>query len=91
MPIAIICVLRCPTFDKRLIELLNPEVTHYEFFLGRPAIALADWSDDNALLAAIPERNPCMDGQFNVFLTTITKFSICQHRSLSFYNSAILN
>ncbi|MDZ8054907.1 MAG: class I SAM-dependent methyltransferase [Aulosira sp. ZfuVER01] len=46
----------------RLIELLDPEVTHYEFFLGRPPITKTDWSDDNALLAAIPERNPCMDG-----------------------------
>lgn len=46
----------------RLIELLDPEVTHYEFFLGRPPITKADWSDDNALLQAIPELNPCIDG-----------------------------
>jgi SAM-dependent methyltransferase len=47
----------------RLIELLAPEaVTHYEFFLGRPPLPKADWSSDDALLAAIPERNPCMDG-----------------------------
>ncbi len=47
----------------RLIELLDPEaVTHYEFFLGRPPLPKADWSSDDALLAAIPERNPCMDG-----------------------------
>jgi hypothetical protein len=47
----------------RLIELLDPEaVTHYEFFLGCPPISKADWSSDEALLAAIPERNPCMDG-----------------------------
>ncbi len=47
----------------RLIELLNPEaVTHYEFFLGRPPIAKADWSLDSDLLNAIPERSPCMDG-----------------------------
>lgn len=47
----------------RLIELLDPEaVTHYEFFLGRPPLPKANWSSDNALLAAIPERNPCMDG-----------------------------
>ena len=46
----------------RLIELLDPEVSHYEFFLGRPPIAKADWSSDDTLLAAIPERNPCMDG-----------------------------
>lgn len=47
----------------RLIELLDPgAVTHYEFFLGRPPITKADWSSDEAILAAIPERNPCIDG-----------------------------
>ncbi len=46
----------------RLIELLDPEVTHYEFFLGRPPLAKADWSTDDALLTAIPELNPCIDG-----------------------------
>lgn len=50
----------------RLIELLNPEaVTHYEFFLGRPPLPWHDWSHDAALLQAIPERNPCMDGYPN--------------------------
>jgi len=47
----------------RLIEVLDPaSVTHYEFFLCRPPLAKADWSSDETLLAAIPERNPCMDG-----------------------------
>ena len=46
----------------RLIELLDPEVTHYEFFLGRPPLIKSDWSDENALLAAIPELNPCIEG-----------------------------
>jgi SAM-dependent methyltransferase len=47
----------------RLIELLDPEsITHYEFFLGRSPLPKADWSEDANLLAAIPERNPCMDG-----------------------------
>ncbi|GAB4228511.1 MAG: class I SAM-dependent methyltransferase [Elainellaceae cyanobacterium] len=47
----------------RLIELLDPEtVTHYEFFLGRPPLPYTNWSSDSALLSAIPERNPCMDG-----------------------------
>ncbi|MBD2307208.1 class I SAM-dependent methyltransferase [Chroococcidiopsis sp. FACHB-1243] len=46
----------------RLIELLDPEVTHYEFFLGRPPLPQADWSSDATLLAAIPELNPCIDG-----------------------------
>jgi hypothetical protein len=47
----------------RLIELLDPEsVTHYEFFLGRGELPRADWSADDILLKAIPERSPCMDG-----------------------------
>ncbi len=46
----------------RLIELLDPEVTHYEFFLARGPLPKADWSLDEVLLAAIPERNPCIDG-----------------------------
>jgi hypothetical protein len=46
----------------RLIELLDPEVTHYEFFLSCPPLPKADWSADDAILAAIPERNPCIDG-----------------------------
>ncbi len=47
----------------RLLELLNPSaVTHYEFFLGRPPLPRVDWSDDEVLLSAIPDRNPCMDG-----------------------------
>jgi SAM-dependent methyltransferase len=47
----------------RLIELLQPEaVTHYEFFLARPPLSKGDWSSDEALLTAIPTRNPCMDG-----------------------------
>ncbi|NEO30719.1 MAG: class I SAM-dependent methyltransferase [Symploca sp. SIO3C6] len=46
----------------RLIELLDPELTHYEFFLTRPPLPKADWSDDKTLLAASCERNPCMSG-----------------------------
>ncbi|MBE9150412.1 class I SAM-dependent methyltransferase [Coleofasciculus sp. LEGE 07092] len=46
----------------RLIEVLDPEVSHYEFFLGRPPLPKADWGVDEVLLAAIPERHPCMDG-----------------------------
>lgn len=46
----------------RLIELLDPEVTHYEFFLGRAPIPKADWLNDAAFLAAIPELSPCLHG-----------------------------
>jgi SAM-dependent methyltransferase len=47
----------------RLIELLDPkQITHYEFFLGRSPIAREDWSSDAALLSAIPEPSPCIQG-----------------------------
>ena len=46
----------------RLIELLDPELTHYEFFLSRPPLPKTDWSDDGELLAAIPSRHACMSG-----------------------------
>ncbi|MGK7915444.1 MAG: class I SAM-dependent methyltransferase [Prochloraceae cyanobacterium] len=46
----------------RLIELLDPELNHYEFFLGRSPLPQADWSAEEALLAAIPEINPCLSG-----------------------------
>jgi SAM-dependent methyltransferase len=47
----------------RLLELLDPSsVTHYEFFLARGELPLVDWSSDETLLKAIPERSPCMDG-----------------------------
>jgi hypothetical protein len=58
---------RASQLDKweryRLIEVLDPStITHYEFFLSRPPLPRADWSTDPALLAAIPELNPCIDG-----------------------------
>jgi SAM-dependent methyltransferase len=47
----------------RLIELLNSEnITHYEFFLSRPPLPQADWSEDALLLQTIPDRSPCMEG-----------------------------
>ena len=46
----------------RLIELLDPNLTHYEFFLARPPLVKMDWSDDRDLLQAIPQRHPCMQG-----------------------------
>ncbi len=46
----------------RLIELLNPHVPHYEFFLARPPFAPSTWTDDTELKAATVQRNPCMHG-----------------------------
>ncbi|MGD1920579.1 MAG: class I SAM-dependent methyltransferase [Pleurocapsa sp.] len=46
----------------RLIELLDPNLTHYEFFLSKPPLDKQDWSDDTTLNKAIPELHPCMQG-----------------------------
>ncbi|GAB4224549.1 MAG: class I SAM-dependent methyltransferase [Stanieria sp.] len=46
----------------RLIELLEPSLTHYEFFLARPPLPKIDWTDDEVLLSAIAELHPCMQG-----------------------------
>ena len=46
----------------RLIELLDPSLTHYEFFLAKPPLSQQDWSDDEALTKAIAELHPCMQG-----------------------------
>jgi SAM-dependent methyltransferase len=47
----------------RLIELLDPEVAHYEFFLAKPPLPIAvDWSQDEVVLSAIPHRHPCLEG-----------------------------
>ena len=46
----------------RLIELLDPSLTHYEFFLAKPPLKQEDWSDDGTLKQAIPELSPCMQG-----------------------------
>jgi SAM-dependent methyltransferase len=46
----------------RLIELLDTDVAHYEFFLCKPPLNKVDWSNDADLLAAIPHRHPCIEG-----------------------------
>ena len=46
----------------RLIELLDPSLTHYEFFLAKPPLPKIDWSNDELLNKAIPECHPCMQG-----------------------------
>lgn len=51
-----------PRDRYRLIELLDPEISHYEFFLGRPPIPEIDWYNEQVLLAAIPELSPCIQG-----------------------------
>ena len=45
-----------------LVEALDPDISHFEFFLAREPLATADWGDDGALLAAGGERNRCLWG-----------------------------
>ena len=47
----------------RLIELLDTDIAHYEFFLAKPPLPTPiDWSQDEILIAAIPHRHPCIEG-----------------------------
>jgi len=46
----------------RLVELLDPEITHYEFFLAKPPIKISDWGNDEQLLQAQPHLHPCLTG-----------------------------
>jgi len=45
-----------------LVEALDPDISHFEFFLSKGALVPADWSQDDALLAAAGERSPCLWG-----------------------------
>jgi SAM-dependent methyltransferase len=46
----------------RLIESLDPEITHFEFFLAKPPVPHYHWQADAPLSAATIQRNPCMEG-----------------------------
>jgi hypothetical protein len=45
-----------------LVEALDPDISHFEFFLARDPLEMADWGDDGVLLAAGGERNRCLWG-----------------------------
>lgn len=45
-----------------LIEDLDPDISHFEFFLCKGPLQRADWSEDDALLAARGQRNRCLWG-----------------------------
>ena len=45
----------------RLIELLDTDIAHYEFFLTRPPLAKLDQSDAK-LQSSIPQHHPCISG-----------------------------
>jgi 2-polyprenyl-3-methyl-5-hydroxy-6-metoxy-1,4-benzoquinol methylase len=51
-----------PKEQYRLIELLNTDIAHYEFFLYRPPLEMADWSSDRSLLKSVAQLHPCIDG-----------------------------
>jgi SAM-dependent methyltransferase len=45
-----------------LIEDLDPDISHFEFFLSKGPLQCPDWVDDNVLLAASGQRNRCLWG-----------------------------
>jgi SAM-dependent methyltransferase len=45
-----------------LVEELDPDISHFEFFLSHGAVRAPDWSDDEVLLAARGEINRCLWG-----------------------------
>jgi len=50
------------TIDQyRLIELLDTDIAHYEFFLARPPLAKLDQTDAK-ILSSIPQHHPCING-----------------------------
>ena len=46
----------------QLVEELDPDISHFEFFLSRGPLAQTHWQADEALLAAPGRRNPCLWG-----------------------------
>ncbi|MFQ3679996.1 MAG: class I SAM-dependent methyltransferase [Pseudanabaenaceae cyanobacterium] len=46
----------------RLIELLDADISHYEFFLTRPPLPRFDSRDPAAWQRATPQHHPCLDG-----------------------------
>jgi hypothetical protein len=45
-----------------LVESLDPDISHFEFFLSRQPIIKNSWANDEDLLAAGAERNRCLWG-----------------------------
>ncbi|MFQ6540127.1 MULTISPECIES: class I SAM-dependent methyltransferase [Aphanothece] len=45
-----------------LVEDLDPDISHFEFFLSSGALHRQDWRDDASLLAAAGTRNRCLWG-----------------------------
>lgn len=51
-----------PLRQWQLIEDLDPDISHFEFFLAKPPLRRWSWDDNAALLAAAGQRNPCLWG-----------------------------
>jgi 2-polyprenyl-3-methyl-5-hydroxy-6-metoxy-1,4-benzoquinol methylase len=45
-----------------LVEALDPDISHFEFFLSNGSVLQPDWTEDQALLGATGERNRCLWG-----------------------------
>ena len=45
-----------------LMEALDPEISHFEFFVSNQDLSPLEWSDDAALLLAKPRRSRCLWG-----------------------------
>ncbi|NJK61080.1 MAG: class I SAM-dependent methyltransferase [Oscillatoriales cyanobacterium SM2_1_8] len=60
------CLARAETLSERdryrLIELLDTDISHYEFFLARTPLPRFHPNDDRAWQGAIPQHHPCLDG-----------------------------
>jgi hypothetical protein len=46
----------------RLVEELDPDISHLEFFLTKGQVSPADWNEEAVLLQAHGERNRCLWG-----------------------------
>ena len=55
--------LALPPWEQwRLVEALDPEISHFEFFLTADAVEQVDFADDRRLLSYCLERNRCLWG-----------------------------
>ena len=51
-----------PSAQWALVEQLDPEISHFEFFLSAEPIRPLSWDDDERLLGASARRQPCLWG-----------------------------
>ncbi|MFZ9216622.1 MAG: class I SAM-dependent methyltransferase [Vulcanococcus sp.] len=51
-----------PMAQWQLVEDLDPDISHFEFFLSRGAVVREQWASDEDLLAAHGSRNRCLWG-----------------------------